>query len=205
LMVAGISFLVMGFTSIVIVRSIRKNAAKQYIQDKHSADKQVAADADIQEAFVEDGLHGDVAGMQEEQWYPQESRETVGTLYGQEQASNNSAMNSWQHQPAYAGSWKPPGEDVQKDFGSRPWANQDFDVAKHQQEQQDAADMRQQLDDYEGQFDDQVPRDYSSDQEYPQEDYYTTAPQQESSGTSEFDDIYSELLDEVSKESNNGK
>jgi hypothetical protein len=72
--------------------------------------------------------------MQEQQWNLQQTPQTIGTVYGQEAAGNMSAMNQWQAQPAYNGSWQAPPDNSQayqyttqnetQDPMARPWTMQ---------------------------------------------------------------------------------
>jgi len=48
--------------------------------------------------------------MQQPEWEVQRPQETVGMRYGQSWASDMTAMNQWQAQPAYDGAWRAPIE-----------------------------------------------------------------------------------------------
>ena len=111
----GVMLIANAIIALLIQRNMRRYSYETYLEGQMDPTQMLDQDVEAYgEGFDE---------MQKTDWYPQEPQERLGQVYGQEQASQMTAMNEWQTQPAYQGAWESPIE-AQPEYSHYPEGHQ---------------------------------------------------------------------------------
>ena len=106
----GVVFLAMGLGTYLMMKQLKRYSYETYLEQV--IEKQMLVGKPVDQPQYTEAEQQGMQQMRQQEWHPQQSQQTIGMDMGQQWASEQTAMNQWQAQPAYDGSWKAPIETV---------------------------------------------------------------------------------------------